>query len=169
MPSSNRGEKRNRKVLLIIPGPFAPKHIDIYVEETLKAIARTQSAEGALTVQDVYEVTDSDGKKSRARRDLQHQVCTHCQLEVGICWPAIGCCWHITLTCTMWHDGLQIYIGAFFADMPGRFKAMKRGGVTSWHGCSYCLLQSTEGRDNKKGMTVHVLCVCMQIAYYCSG
>eukprot|EP00873_Tetraselmis_striata_P018864 jgi/Tetstr1/439128/TSEL_027580.t1 len=61
MPSSNRGEKRNMK-----------------------------SAEGALTVQDVYEVTDSDGNKSRARRDLQH----------------------------------QIYIGAFFADMPGRSKAI---------------------------------------------
>jgi len=49
-----------------------------------------KSAEGALTVQDVYEVTDSDGNKSRARRDLQH----------------------------------QIYIGAFFADMPGRSKAI---------------------------------------------
>eukprot|EP00873_Tetraselmis_striata_P033570 jgi/Tetstr1/453834/TSEL_003998.t1 len=43
------------KVLIIIPWPFAPKHIDIYVEETLKAIARTQSAEDALIVQDVYE------------------------------------------------------------------------------------------------------------------
>eukprot|EP00873_Tetraselmis_striata_P006705 jgi/Tetstr1/426969/TSEL_017182.t1 len=55
MPSSNRGEKRNRKVLIIIPGPFAPKHIDIYVEKTLKAVAKTQSAEGAVRVQDVYE------------------------------------------------------------------------------------------------------------------
>eukprot|EP00873_Tetraselmis_striata_P027201 jgi/Tetstr1/447465/TSEL_003722.t1 len=42
------------KVLIIILGSFAPKHIDMYVEETLKAIARTQSAEGALTFQDVY-------------------------------------------------------------------------------------------------------------------
>eukprot|EP00873_Tetraselmis_striata_P003161 jgi/Tetstr1/423425/TSEL_014106.t1 len=64
--------------------PFAPKHIDIYVEETLKAIAITQSAEGARTVHDVYEVTDSDGNKFRARRDLQHQVCTHGQHEVGM-------------------------------------------------------------------------------------
>eukprot|EP00873_Tetraselmis_striata_P001444 jgi/Tetstr1/421708/TSEL_012646.t1 len=75
---------RNMKVLIIIPGPFAPKHIDIYVEETLKAIAITQSAEGAQTVHDVYEVTDSDGNKFRARRDLQHQVCAHGQHEVGM-------------------------------------------------------------------------------------
>eukprot|EP00873_Tetraselmis_striata_P001387 jgi/Tetstr1/421651/TSEL_012591.t1 len=34
------GKKRNKMVLIIIPWPFTPKHIDIYVdEETLKAIA----------------------------------------------------------------------------------------------------------------------------------
>eukprot|EP00873_Tetraselmis_striata_P041571 jgi/Tetstr1/461835/TSEL_006914.t1 len=64
------GEKRNKKVLIIIPWPFAPKHSDIYVEETLKAIVITQSAEVALIVQDVYEVIDNDGNKSKACRDL---------------------------------------------------------------------------------------------------
>lgn len=45
----------------------------------------------------------------------------------------------------------QVFIGAFFADMPGRFKAMMRGGVGSWIGCSYCLMQSREGEGKRKG------------------
>eukprot|EP00873_Tetraselmis_striata_P019083 jgi/Tetstr1/439347/TSEL_027785.t1 len=44
------------KVLITITWPFAPKHIDIYVEETVKALAKTHSEEGALTVQDRYGV-----------------------------------------------------------------------------------------------------------------
>lgn len=73
-PSSSRAEKRNRKILIVIPGPFAPKDISIYVEETCKAIAFAQTEAGALEVQDLQEHRSPTGQKCWERRDIRHKV-----------------------------------------------------------------------------------------------
>lgn len=74
-PSSCRGEKRNRKILIIIPGPFAPKSWDVYLKDTCEAIANTQTEAGALVVQDLHELRLPGGKTEVARRPLRHKVC----------------------------------------------------------------------------------------------
>ena len=107
LPTSHRNMDFNRLVLLVIPGPKAPKSWDAYLKRTLEKVAEMQTDAGALMLEQPVEKQRPDGSKFTEMVVQPHKV----------------------------------YLGAFFADLPGRSKAMCRGCTAAWIPCSWCLLQ----------------------------
>ena len=107
LPTSHRNMDFNRMVLLVIPGPRAPKSWDAYLKRTLEKVAEMQTDEGAFTWTESVRRRGDDGS-------------THNDVI---------------------HHKHKVFLGAFFADLPGRGKAMCRGCTAAWIPCSWCLLQ----------------------------